>query len=111
MIVRKGLCGFLLLTLLYNCNPGFSQEPYTVVDMAKWTKMLSSKNDADNQFFNESLPTIFKGDSTLNFQLLKQLQARLPRFNQYYKARVNCFTLWINYNYRTYTSLSDLANL
>jgi tetratricopeptide (TPR) repeat protein len=79
--------------------------------MKEWTKTLSSKNDLDNQYFLQGIRTILERDSTTSFQLLKKLQAKIPQSNQYYKARVDCLMLRVNYHYKTYKSLSELADL
>src|SRR5689334_3086775 len=105
----KHLKVFIALTLLAtNC---FSQRDYTTVNMTLWTAMLSSQNDNDNQLFNESLPALIREDSSTSFNLLSRLQSNMQGANQYYKARVDCFSAWVHYRYKAYSSLSDISAL
>lgn len=99
------LAFFLFAT---NC---FSQRDYTTANMSLWTKMLSSQNDNDNQIFNESLPALMREDSSTTFKLLSSLQSNIPSANQYYKARVDCFSAWVHYSYKTYSKVSDITAL
>jgi len=110
LIPKLSRCfGLLLFIFIQTCTSVHSQMPS--FNIGEWTQKLSSRDDIDNKMFEETFPVFLAEDSLVIFNILAQLEAKLPTSNLYYKARVSCFSAWVKFRFKKYRTLSEVTAL
>jgi len=96
-----------LVLLILHFSGVIAQQ--TSFNVEEWYQKLSSKNDINNNSISRLILMQVGEDSSTVFNMLSQLEAKLPGTNPYYQARVEVFAALAIMNYKKYKAREEMA--